>query len=289
MVIAIQRVVMHLSEIITIYLAAGAPFGVHYFFQKRAQIKSALGVLKVIGVTLCWPLIATRYFLSKRKKAIQSAKNVPDERLEQIRRALYASLQIIREFVGEQRIKESRRLEELLYVIRESAEKYSGLARFVDDLDERGVPSKHELEIFRVSEREGKDLSIAGQCLHRRNVRQLVKHRNHARALFVHALVETQEIANEINSSSLINAVKARQLSEALLQLYDNAIELLSLIEDQKAVMIVARLLDKESDRLREIEAAISNEQEVFGEERCSHIVRQPFAQTSQQTTPTRS
>lgn len=276
---------MRLSEMITIYLAVGAPFGVHYFFQKRTQMKRPRGLLKAIGAMIYWPLIVVRYFLLRRTGSNRITQNPFDERLEQTRRVLYASLHTIRELSSEQRLKENERLEELVYVIRENAEKYLGLALAADDLDENSEPSKHELEIFRLEERSIEDLSISGRCIHRRNVRQLIKHRNRARALFVHALVETQEIANEINLSSLINAVRAHQLSKALLQLYSNAIELLSLIKDVKAAKIVAQLLDKESVRLREIEAAISNDKEVPGEERCLSTVRPYHVQQSQLTT----
>jgi hypothetical protein len=164
-------------------------------------------------------------------------------------------------------------------VIRENVEKYSGLARVSESLSETDAPSEHELEIFRITGCKGDELKTAASCMHRRNVRQIKTHRNNARNDLLHALAEIEECANQ--DFLLMNSSDARQINESLLRLYANAIEVLSLIEDKKAVAVVTRLLDKISARLQKIEAD-DDKQEVLGEEKCISTVRRHLAQTSQ-------
>jgi hypothetical protein len=83
----------------------------------------------------------------------------------------------------------------------------------------------------------------------------------------------------------------ARHASVAILRFYGQAINLLSLLEDEGAATKVARLLDAECARLRRLEAASpdrSSEQST-GEEQCKpHTPRLAFTGPSQSSPLTR-
>ena len=268
---------MRWSEIIIIYLAIGAPFGVHFAVQNQPVTKNR--ILKAIGIVLLFPLLGLRYLLNFKDS---DSKSYTNEKLERAKRMLFSALYEIR--TRSQVIKEKENVERLVYSIRENVEKYSGLARVSESLKETDEPSEHELEIFRITGCKGDELKTAASCMHRRNVRQIKAHRNNARNDLLHALAEIEESLNP--DFLLMNSNHARQINESLLRLYANANEVLSLIEDKKAVVIVTRLLDKTSARLRKIEAE-NDKQEVLGEERCISTVRQPLVNASQQTTLT--
>lgn len=254
---------MHLSELITIYLAIGAPFGVHYFFQNKAVSHR---ILKSIGISLLWHLVIIRFFLNIKTSDENTCAD-SDQKLDRAKRSLFATLNEI-----QTRLK-SEDIEILVCIIRDNAEKYAGLAQVADSLDEKDVPSEHELETFRIDGCKGEELKTASRCTHRRNVRRIVEHRNRARKDLLHALSEIKESS----SALLINAADSRQTDVLLQRLYVNAIEFFTLLEDKEAVAFVTRLLGETSTRLQR-----DDKREVIGEEECLSTVRQHLAQTSQ-------
>lgn len=270
--IAIYSRVMRLSEIIIIYLTIGAPFAVHFVLHNLPVTKNLF--LKAFGVAILWlPLMVVKFFFGRKRQDTDFHK---DEKLELAKRSLFVTLNEIR--TATELIERKENIERLICVTRENAEKYSGLALASETLNETDSPSEHEFEIFRITGCKSDELKIAARCAHRHNVRQIFEHRNRARANFLHALVE---MAEDINNSSAISPISARQINGLLLRLYANSVEILSLIEDEKAVAIVTRLSDKASIRLKVIESEESN-QELVGEKECLRTVRHSLAQTSQ-------
>lgn len=271
---------MSFIEIITIYLAISAPFGVHYVFQHKAFTRKLF--LKTIIISFLWPLVVVRYFVDLRMlrpdSNINSNKN---EMLEHFKRNLFAALNEIRTHI--QGIKEKENIERLVCVIRENIEKYSGLSIVSESLSEDYTPSEHEFEIYRITGCKGDELKTAVCCLHRRNVSRIKEHRTRARNNLMDALIEIEESVNEDNGVLFMFSEQSHQINESLHRLYANMIEILLLIEDKNAVVTVTRLLDKTSARLQMIEAkSADDEQEIIGEEECLHTVRQHLAQMSQ-------
>ena len=255
---------MRLSETITIYLAAGAPFGVSYFLHKRHGMISRYGLLKATGALLLWPLTAAVILLNRLVPAdLNETSNTGEdvingrasERIAQARRELLAALYRAQETAGESLAGKSEEVERAACVIRESVEKYVGLTMTAREIDHEALPDERETELCRIAGRTGDDLLLAGRCIHRRNIARLVEHRQRARTDFLHALAELREHADGMHSVRLTNVVAARRLSVAILKLYGHAINLLSLLEDQDAARGVARLLDAECARLRRLES----------------------------------
>lgn len=256
--------VMRLSETITIYLAAGAPFGVNYFLHKQHGMISRYALLKATGAMLLWPLTAVvillnRLILADAQETLNETENAIHERasekIAQARRELLASLYRAQEMAHQALVGRSEKVERAVCVLRESIEKYVGLTMTTREIAHEAPPGEREIELCRVAGRTGDDLLLAGHCIHRRNVARLFDHRQRARTDFLHALAELREHTDGMHSVRLTNAVAARHFSVAILKLYGQAINLLSLLEDQNAARGVARLLDAECARLRRLES----------------------------------
>jgi hypothetical protein len=276
---------MRLSETITIYLAAGAPFGVASFLRAQPGGGGALALLKATGATLLWPFAASAILLARgRHLHGQSDTNgrsidaPAEERVARAQRDLLAFVYRVFELAQESAGLEREKMELAACRVRESVEKYTGLAMAAVEIKMRTKPDSREMELCRISGRTGDDLLLAGLCVHRRNISRINAHLDRARAEIVHALAEMREVAYAPGLNSQTNVREAGELSEALLTSYGHAIEMFSLLDDQGAAMSVGRLLDVEAARLRRLEAAIvegAHEASALGEEQCTPHVPQ--------------
>jgi hypothetical protein len=255
--------VMRLSETITIYLAAGAPFAVSYFLHQHAGVSRARLFFKAALSGLLWPLVALRIFFrreqadARRGQSEANSLQPHEARVDAARRSLMSALYTVREVAaGCELGAESEKLERNLYVLRDSVEKFVGLSNAFEVADTNAQPSERELELFRIAGRKGDDLVRAGVCVHRRNVMRLKEHHARARTELLHALAEIREAADSPRMAAGANALAARRLSIATLGLYGRAVDLLSLLEDESAAMSVAQLLNQECKRLRRLQAA---------------------------------
>ncbi|MDX6693378.1 MAG: hypothetical protein QOF02_981 [Blastocatellia bacterium] len=261
---------MRLSETITIYLAVGAPFGVNYFLRERSEKEErrrALSLLRAASAALLWPLFAVASYMSRRALVKLPAEaderrgavdEQTSERIEAAQQQLLVALERVRELAAPC-VGRSEDLEQSVRSAREAIEKYAGLTLALASMKLTDAPALREMELCRIAGREGEDLLLAGRCIHRRNVSRLVASHARSRTELLHALAAVREInGDKLNaaSSSLTNA--ARQLSLAVLKLYGQAINLLSLLEDESATRAVARLLDAECARLRKLEALVN-------------------------------
>ena len=270
---------MRLSEAITIYLAAGAPFGVTSFLREQPGRSRALALFKATGAMLLWPLAASAILLARQRHRHDTAHadgrliDAPvGEKVEQAQRELLASVYRVYEMAQASFGRDCEKMERSACTVRESVEKYTGLARVAFEVNSDAMPDRREMELCRIAGRKGDDLLIAGLCIRRRNVARINAHLDHARTDLVHALAELREQVDVNRLNSHTSAQPMRLLSEAILATYGRAIEVFSLLDDQKAAMSVARLLDTECARLRRLEASIvevERKECAPGEEQC--------------------
>ena len=270
---------MRLSETITIYLAAGAPFGVACYLRDRPDTRrSVFALLKAACVMLLWPLALSAILFARQRPTDEAEdsdqraiNNRAGEKVEQAKRNLLAVLYGIHDLARESSGKESREMESAARLVRESVEKYTGLSMVASEINSEDAPTKREMELCRVAGREGDDLLLAGRCVHRRNAARVIAHRDRARAEMIHALAELRESGNTNGFAAPADAQGARLLSEAIMKTYGHAIELFSSFDDPRAAMSVARLLDAECARLRRLEASRleAPRERSFGEELC--------------------
>ena len=270
-------------EAITIYLAAGAPFGVSHFLRGHGEARPA-ALFRAAWAALLWPVgaaAATTLMLARRRKADELAAHddndggaftAEDEaKIEQARRQLLAALFRVEELTGAIPDVESERNERVARSVRESVERYTGLVLCAAGVSAEARPQTREMELCRIAGREGDDLLLAGRCLHRRNVARLLAHRERARSSLLHALAEVRELIDEAAARKY--ATTARHASVAILRFYGCAVNLLSLLEDEAAARATLRLLDAECARLRRLEAAgtgRSQQEHPIGEEVCT-------------------
>ena len=263
---------MRLSETITIYLAVGAPFGVNYFLRERSGLDGTgarRSLLKATGVGLLWPLIAFAAFLSRQSSAAplstpSERERAIDERLSrQIATAksrLMAALDCVRE-LAQGIIGQHEDVEHSTRAAREAIEKYMGLTLAVAEVSPDDPPASRELELCRIAGRTDDDLLLAGRCIHRRNVARLIVHQSRSRTELLHALASVREVCMKTPATwpPTQEAAIMRPLSVAVIEFYAQAINLLTLLEDESAARSAARLLDAECGRLRKLEASHPN------------------------------
>jgi hypothetical protein len=278
-------------EAITIYLAAGAPFGVSYYLRREHGAGRASRLLKGSWAMLLWPVAAATAFLERKGKSAEETERDSvalrvEEKIEQATRQSLAMLFKIEELAREFPLREGGRGERVACVIRESIEKYVGLTLGSRDASADAPPTNGEMELCRVAGRTGDDLRLAGRCIHRRNVARLLAHRERARTDLLHALAELRELSGDAyaQQEQQSDIMAARHASVAILRFYGQAINLLSLLEDEDAARKVARLLDAECARLRRLESAspgrrLRGEHRAEGEEQCTptHTPRLAF------------
>jgi hypothetical protein len=285
---------MRLSETITIYLAAGAPFGVASFVRQERDGKRALALVKAAGAMLLWPFAASAMLLARRPYGRQEADadqrsletTAAGEKLERVSRDLLASVYRVSELAQASFGKEREKMEHAARLIRESVEKYMGLAMAAIEIKMRAMPDSREMELCRVAGRTGDDLLLAGLCIHRRNVARIDAHRDRAGAELVHALAGMRETLDAARVNSQQDGCDASELSEAILTSYGHAIEMFSLLDNQGAAMSLARLLDVECARLRRLEATfVEGARTRFGEEQCTpHLSQAVFTGLAQRS-----
>lgn len=284
---------MKLSEAITIYLAAGASFGVYNFLREQNPTSRFHAWLKATRALILWPLAAAKFLRPRQRpdegnpvKTInEQATALFIERIGQAKRKLLASLYRLVELANASSGGEREKMEQSSRTVREIVEKYVELTMAAAEANPDAPPTEREMELFRVAGHKGDDLLLAGRCIHRRNAARLVAHQARARTELLHALAEIREVCGEATTltNALTNVIATRHLSVETLRFYACAFDLLSLLEDESAAMSVARLLDAECVRLRRLESLSRKETKPTEEELCTtHAPHSVFTGPSQ-------
>lgn len=260
MFVALVFSVMRLAEVVTIYLAAAAPIGVAYFLNREKTSARAYWV--AIGAALVWPVTLTLMWLARegfrgeRTHAAESVESQLRQNCDHAKRLLLAALHKAEDAARVVPATNFVAAQHVLFNAREAIECFIGLTLAAREAKIDASPSPRETELCRVAGRSGDDLMIAGRCTHRRNVARLLAHRKRARAEMLHALAEVGGIPGSASFALQSNAEEAQHFSEAALKVYERAVDLLSLFDDDHATTMVARLLDTERARLRRLESS---------------------------------
>jgi hypothetical protein len=251
---------MLLSEIIIIYLAAAAPFGVADFLQRPAGVPRTRSLLNATGAALLWPLaLLSRSLVQKKSRPREPRASVPEVfmsralRIDDARRALFSSLyrteDLAQEISTSNTAATTRRR-----AVREtitSVERYVGLTLAVADADEEAAEhTPRETELCRLAGRTDDDLDIAARCHARRNIARLRAHQAQSRLALRHALCELREVFENTLPTTPAGSHAARPVLVALLETYARAVALLSLCEDEPTTQSIARFLDAARARL---------------------------------------
>lgn len=269
---------MRMSEPVTIYLAAGASFGVSRYLCVASRLLSRRrAALEGIAAALLWPLVAAA-ILFKRLRHVDGATEEPyapaRARIEEAGHAFVISVNQMLEALRASRTIEREEMEHTLYALREGSEQYVGLAGMEMEAEAYDAPAAYEMELARISGRRGDDLLVAGRCVHRRNVSRVkaLYERERSRLLRKLAGLRALEGSSIPSDSDDAKGAEQRRMSEARLEIYLRAVDLFSLLEDERAAQSAAQLMDAECLSLRRllemnVEAAQAH---PTGEERCT-------------------
>jgi hypothetical protein len=273
MSVALAKGDMLLSDIIIIYLALAAPFGVANFLRQPAGTARTRSLLQATGAALLWPLaLLPRSFVHKEFRREEPDAATPEvstevstevspsreQRADDVRRALLSSLYRIGDTAEEVACANTVATDGAVRETVAAVERYVGLTLAVADADEASLPhAPRETELCRLSGRAGDDLHLAALCHGRRNIARLRAHQADSRLALLHALAELREVFEStfVATTTDVQAAATSPLFAALLETYVRALALLSLFEDEHAAARVARLLDAVRARLRRIES----------------------------------
>jgi hypothetical protein len=263
MFVALSNCDMFLSELIIVYLAAAAPFGVANFLRRPAGTTRTHALLRSTGAALLWPLaLLSRSLVQKKFRRVAPDAATPEVSsarellIADARRALLSSLYRTADLSEEVCGANTAATQEAVREAIASVERYVGLALAVADAGENVSHAPRETELCRISGRTGDDLHIAALCHQRRNDARLRAHQADSQLELLHALAELREVSESTFAATQTDAhAGVRPLFAALLETYARAIDLLSLFEDGRAARKVARLLDAACARLRRIES----------------------------------
>jgi hypothetical protein len=156
---------MNLLEIFIIYLSAGAPFGVHFFFQNRYRSVPSIILLKSFLTVFVWIPYALRllnaYITENIFTALAFARvdglvSTKRKKLDQAQKRLLRILTLAGTDIS-------------LFEIREVLERYAGLT-----IARQNFPEDAEPELLKSVNHQ--NLRIGGKCFQRRNRFRLEKH-----------------------------------------------------------------------------------------------------------------
>lgn len=174
-----HKFLMNPIDLFIIYLACGAPFGVYYFFQNRAPVKSNLLWFKTFLNFFFW--IPFAFLLLRRNKSFTTLSLFGSDKSALENSEQEANLhptvkQIERVFL-------ESNLEISVYEFREIIERYIGLT--IAYQTDAAQISDAETELFRISRAKNKNIELGAICLNRRNRKRLVRHQTEARKDFL--------------------------------------------------------------------------------------------------------
>jgi hypothetical protein len=207
---------MNLPDLLIIYLACGAPYGVYYFLQNRDQPLTAILWLNSLLRFVFWipfalqmvartSLIANLYENGFDKSNGSDAEK--ERKIEEIKRFL------------EKKVSQNK-LSPSIFEFREVFDRYVGLSVEVQNTVEE--ISLGEKEIFRLTDHTNKKLGEI--CLNRRNRLRLVFHQKLARRDFFEICRKLFEISPDwpktidqaVRLAALLNDFEARRMFENL-------------------------------------------------------------------------
>jgi hypothetical protein len=170
---------MNLIDLLIIYLACGAPFGVYYFLNNRTLTDTRLLEFKTSLVFLFWMPFALILLTRNVKFRLPVLDFGETHLVDSPQEKDIAPVQKEME-----KILLASNLEISIYEFRETVGRYAGLT-LAAQIDAAKI-SEHEREVFRVSEKNNTELGSI--CLNRRNRKRLFFHQNEARRDFLYLI-----------------------------------------------------------------------------------------------------
>lgn len=180
---------MKFYDLLIIYLACGAPFGVYYFLQNRNRTEIRFLWLKSLLRFVIWIPFAIQ--MVARKSLFTNLYNNNFDRNSKSDAKNEIEIEKIRKYL--ENFLSTRKIGLSVFEFREIFDRYVGLTLEIKAEFEEISPS--EKEIFRISNHP--DIKLAEICLHRRNRGRLSFHQKLARRDFFEIIGDFIEKSDE--------------------------------------------------------------------------------------------
>lgn len=211
---------MNLRDLLIIYLACGAPFGVYFFLQNRNHLESNILWLKSLLRFVFWIPFAIQ--MVARKSLFTNLYNSGFDQFSNLDAQKELEIEEIKKFF--ENILAEKAFKLAIFEFREIFDRYTGLSLEIQSENNDASPA--EKEIFRITNHSHKKL--AEICLHRRNRKRLTFHQKLARQDFFEILDKFIDKSNEPQN------------------LFNKALKLADMLNDHEAQRIIENL-SKES------------------------------------------
>lgn len=179
MIFAVVWLVMNWTEIIIVYLAIGAPFGVYHFLKRREAEANLEIIGRSLAAILFWVFFAAVWLWQTAVERNAARESALDLATENKIAETVSNLEAIYSNSAAQTNKSS------FFEFREMLARYVGLTEAWHESAPHATAFAHEIETLRVAKREKLDLQLGGRCIHRRNVMRLKTHQLRAAAEFL--------------------------------------------------------------------------------------------------------
>ena len=232
---------MNLRDLLIIYLACGAPFGVYYYLQNRNRTETKLLWLKSLFRFVVWIPFAIR--MVARNSFLTNLYNNSFDKTSETDLKIELEIEEIKKSF-ERHVSDAAP-QFSIYEFRETFDRYVGLSFEVRD-DIKNIPAA-ETELFRITNHTNKNLGVI--CLNRRNRKRLSFHQKIARRDFF-------EICKKLFENSA-----ARPL------MVSKAVRLAELLDDFEAQQLFENLSPR-AQQFREKQSVINPENEIWNSEK---------------------
>ena len=212
---------MKLTDLLIIYFAFGAPFGVYQITTAQDPLDTK-AVLQIVLRIICWPVFAILILIERFSNSSNVIDSSGDRRIDEIRLEIEG-------LVFENDVVSS------IFDFREILHRYVGLSEAA--MEE--VTSNPANEIFEISNSKNKDLASA--CLARKNLRKLS---------FQHSLVRNEFI--DMISGFALDGEKRVRIMALAVELADRVTDpftanaLATMSEPNEPVKVVAQMPEYE-------------------------------------------
>ena len=193
---------MNFTDLLIIYLACGAPFGVYQITTHKNR--SAADAARMFLSFLFWPAFAASIIIDRVANGQTNSNSFHNSAVDDIRAKI-------------EQAAFSNSTAASLFEFREVYHRYTGLSEVVESLSS----SKYSSEFFEISGHQNK--ALAAKCLARENRRKIVCHHAAARLDFTRIVTElvetvpkpeailglTFELARQVNDEAIVVDLRA--------------------------------------------------------------------------------
>jgi hypothetical protein len=236
-----------MTELLTIYLSIGAPFGVASFLMEKGSLHYTNSLTRAISIMLLWPFTAFNLLLTYLK-SIQ-IKPVDGETylslLTETQAKLKESLSKIEEFDNNS---DNQSSIQNLYL---KMEDYIEISISYKEESGRVQPASQHIDLYRIAGRKGEDLTTASLCMKRRNISRLKRRLQQSQDELSKALDTFNKDVWLHHARECSDRTVIYRFNLVVVQLYGQIANIFLILNDKEMAQRIERLLETEMEKKR--------------------------------------